>query len=86
MSVTVTNTGTMNGVNTKGMGAVQGDQGTVRVIIEKVEYVFGPNESKTFSDDGIGLAVQAADGRLSLAGQPQGFAAKANASLSYVRY
>lgn len=41
-----------------------GDQGTVRVVVHNHEHVFGPNQSKTFHDDGIGHAVAAADARL----------------------
>ena len=41
-----------------------GEVGTVRVVFEGREYVFGPNQSITFADDGIGTAVAAADARL----------------------
>jgi len=89
MSVTLKNIGSLanrSGIDTKALGAVQGDQGTVRVIYEGIEYVFGPNDSKTFSDEGIAAALQAQDARLQYAGQPDGVAAYANASLSYIRY
>ncbi len=41
-----------------------GEVGTVKVVYEGKEYVFGPNQSITFADDGIGTAVAAADSRL----------------------
>ena len=68
MTVTVKNTGALgagvsNAKNTD-LRASFGDQGTVRVIYQGREYVFGPNQSITFQDDGIGHAVQAQDARL----------------------
>lgn len=68
MAVTVKNVGPLgagasNAKNTD-LRASFGDQGTVRVVYQNIEYVFGPNESKTFQDDGIGHAVQAQDSRL----------------------
>ena len=59
--------GPQNQQNTDSTASVTGDVGTVRVIYEGREYVFGPNEAKTFSDDGIGAAVAAADARLRVA-------------------
>lgn len=69
MSVVVKNIGAshrgaQNQHNTPNSNIAVGDQGTVTVIIERVPYVFGPNESKTFADDGIGIAAAAADARL----------------------
>lgn len=39
-----------------------GEEGTVRVWFENQQYVFGPNQSKSFSDDGIAAGVVAASG------------------------
>lgn len=69
MSIVVINSGAMQRgpqyqPNTGKGDVAMGDQGTVRVIVENQEWVFGPNESRTFADDGIGLAVAAADARL----------------------
>lgn len=68
MTVTIKNTGALgagasNAKNTS-KTQVYGDQGTVRVGYQGKEYVFGPNDSRTFQDDGIGHAVQAQDARL----------------------
>lgn len=68
MSTTVTNVGalafTVSGTkNTKSRPASQGDQGTVRVVYENVEYVWGPNDAKTL-EDGIAAACVAQDSRL----------------------
>ena len=68
MTVTIKNTGslgvgTSNAKNTS-KSQVFGNQGTVRVSYQNREYVFGPNDSKTFQDDGIGHAVLAQDSRL----------------------
>ena len=68
MTVTVKNvgalgTGASNAKNTD-KTSVFGDQGTVRAWYQNVEYVFGPNDSKTFQDDGIGHAVKAQSTRL----------------------
>lgn len=60
--------------NTKGFGAVQGDQGTVRVEFQGQQFVFGPNEKKSFSDHGIAAAVLAADARLRVATTADGIA------------
>lgn len=49
-----------------------GDQGTVRVILNNVEYVWGPNESKTLPDNLADEAV-AADARLRIADSRDGF-------------
>ena len=69
MSVTVKNigpiqAGSQNQQNTGKGDVAMGDQGTVRVVVEGIDHVFGPNDSKTFGDDGIGIAVAAADARL----------------------
>lgn len=57
--------------NTKKVGAV-GDQGTVRVVLDGVEYVWGPNESKTMRDNQADEAV-AIDSRLRIADSRDGF-------------
>lgn len=67
MSVTVKNIGPLgagasNSKNTD-LRASFGDQGTVRVHYQNIQYVFGPNESKTL-EDGIGHALVAQDSRL----------------------
>lgn len=69
MSIVVKNVGAsqrtaQNNHNTAGGNAGMGDQGTVTVYYQNVPYVFGPNESKSFGDDGIGAAVAARDARL----------------------
>jgi hypothetical protein len=71
MSVRVKNVGciTYSGGSTIWKGdtiqnQTYGEVGTVRVVYEGIEYVFGPNDTKTFADDGIGKAVDAADARL----------------------
>lgn len=63
MTVTVKNvgplgTGANNAKNTD-LRKSFGDVGTVRVIYQNTEYVFGPNQSITFQDEGIGHAVLA---------------------------
>lgn len=51
------------GRNTKVEGQF-GEVGTVKVSYENREYVFGPNQSINFADDGVGTAVAALDSRL----------------------
>ena len=56
MSVVVKNVGgsvrgAENQHNTPGGNTAMGDQGTIRLVLQGVEYVWGPNESKTLSDD-----------------------------------
>lgn len=70
MSVVVKNVGALNftatgTTNTKSVGG-RGDQGTVRVVLSGVEYVWGPNESKTLPND-RGAEAVAADARLRVA-------------------
>lgn len=55
---------------------VFGDQGAVRVVLNGVEYVWGPNESKTLPDNLASEAV-AADGRLRVADSRDGFVSAA---------
>jgi hypothetical protein len=67
MSVVIKNvgpiaTGSQNQQNTNQTKSF-GDQGTVRVVLRGVEYVWGPNESKTLPED-IGAEADAADARL----------------------
>lgn len=69
MSVVVKNVGAsqrteQNSHNSPGRNAGMGDQGTVTVVVQNQTWTFGPNESRTFADDGIGIAVAAADARL----------------------
>lgn len=76
MSVTVKNVGAIaftptGQINTKGTGA-RGDQGTVRVVLRGVEYVWGPNDSKTLPND-IGAEAVAADSRLRVGDGRDGF-------------
>jgi hypothetical protein len=49
-----------------------GEVGTVRVVFEGKEYVFAPNQSITFADDGIGTAVAAIDARLRVVDERDG--------------
>lgn len=70
MPVIVKNIGTMNPPsagshgNTKNSNVAVGNVGTVRAIYQNQEYVFGPNEAKTFQDDGIGYGVAAFNSNL----------------------
>lgn len=80
MSYVVTNSGQWvrdsGGNKTTDFTRAQSDAGTVRVVYEGIEYVFGPGQSKAFSDNGVATAVAAADGRLRLADTREGFASK----------
>ena len=77
MSVVVTNVGMFernaNGERTTNQRGSFGDQGTVRVEYQGIQYVFGPGESKSFSDEGIAAALVAGDGRLRIADTREGF-------------
>lgn len=77
MSIVVTNVGNFerdtSGNKTTNQTATFGDQGTVRVGYQGIEYVFGPGESKSFSDHGIAAALIASDGRLRNADTREGF-------------
>lgn len=55
-----------------------GEVGTVRVGYEGREYVFGPNQTINFADDGIGAAVAAADARLRVVDDRDGAWVKGN--------
>lgn len=79
MSVTVVNRGvwerdSSGNKNTK-VGSKQAleETGTIRVVVEQREYTFGPGQSMTFADDGVGIAVAAANGALALADTREGF-------------
>lgn len=76
-AIAFTTSGQQNtGKNKQYGGAIQ-DQtsgGTVRVIYENIEYVFGPNDSRTFADNGIGIAVAALDSRLRVMDSRDGIA------------
>lgn len=79
MSVVVVNAGvwerTSSGhKNTKKEGP-QAEIGTVRVTVRGREWVFGPGQSKTFSDEGEAAECVAADGRLRIADTREGFKA-----------
>lgn len=70
MSVVVKNIGAIdpgpqNQQNTDPIQSRNG-QGTVRVVLSGIEYVWGPNESKTLPNDRAAEAV-AADARLRVA-------------------
>ena len=77
MSIVVTNVGMQerdsSGRRTTNQTASFGDQGTVRVEYQGIQYVFGPGESKAFSDHGIAAALIASDGRLRNADTREGF-------------
>lgn len=90
MSVVVTNVGVFerdtSGRKTTNYtkGTATGTlSGTVRVVYEGIEYVFGPGESKAFSDNGIASAVitaaevggEAGSGPLRYADTREGFKA-----------
>ena len=81
MSVTVVNRGVWErdasgNKDTKVGKQTHGDSGTVRVIVENIEYVFAPGQSKSFSDNGLGIAIAAADARLAMADTREGFETK----------
>lgn len=87
MSTVVKNVGPVflntNGLpETKNIGN-RGDQGTVRVVLRGIEYVWGPNESKTLPDDIAAEAVAASSSRLRVADSRDGMAQRSNASVSY---
>lgn len=63
-------TGPQNQQNTD-ITQSRGDQGTVRVVLSGIEYVWGPNESKTLPNDRAAEAV-AADSRLRIADSRDG--------------
>ncbi len=72
MSVVVKNVGALaftatGKVDTKNPPLATGDQGTVRVVLRGVEYVWGPNESKTLPNDIGAEAVAASGSRLRIA-------------------
>ena len=71
MPVTVVNSGVWvrdtNGRKTTDIANAEGGQGTVTVEYQGIQYVFGPGQSKTFSDLGIAAAVVVGDGRLRVA-------------------
>jgi len=49
-----------------------GEVGTVKVTFEGRNYTFGPNQSISFADDGIGQAIAALDGRLRVTDERDG--------------
>ena len=81
MSVRVKNVGAMFGKDTYG-SVVFGDQGTVRVEYQGQQFNFGPNETKSFSDDGIAAAVVAQSSSLRVMTDADGIVSKGNASAS----
>lgn len=85
MGVIVKNTGpienTTSGHKNTNPTKSFGEQGTVRVVVHGIEYVFGPNEQKSFADDGIGQAVASADARLRLVDTRDGSWPTSNASI-----
>lgn len=87
MSTVVVNRGvwerTTSGQRNTNLTKSFGDQGTVRVWVEGIEYVFGPGESKTIWDDGIANKIVAGDARLAIADSQDGMPkVQSNASLS----
>lgn len=89
MTTIVANRGNLvrdtNGRETTNQNLTYTDQGTVRVGYQGIEYVFGPGEIKSFSDDGIAAALIAGDSRLVAADSRHGMP-KGNASLSTYRF
>ena len=79
MSVTVVNVGMFerdtSGRRTTNLTTGRGDRGTVSVVVQGQTHTFGPGQRKGFSDDGIGIAVAAADGRLRVADTRDGVTA-----------
>lgn len=76
MSVTVVNVGNLER-NTSGHKSTNltksfGSEGTVRVVVHGIEYTFGPGQSRSFSDDGVGTAVAAASAKLRLSDDREG--------------
>lgn len=75
MAVVVKNVGPMEtgaqNQRTTNLVKARDDQGTVRVVLSGIEYVWGPNESKTLPNDRAAEAV-AADGRLRIADSRDG--------------
>lgn len=72
MSVVVKNVGAValtptGKVDTKNPPLATGDQGTVRLVLRNIEYVWGPNDSKTLPDDIGAEAVSASGSRLRIA-------------------
>jgi len=63
-----------SGARTTNITKTISNQGTVRVVYQGIEYVFGPGDSKNFSDAGIAAAVVAADARLRVADARDGLA------------
>ena len=63
MAVIVKNIGAMvpadRGANANTKKSAVNADSTVTAIYQGQAYTFGPNESRTFQDDGIGLAVAA---------------------------
>lgn len=79
MSVVVVNAGvwerTASGhKDTKKLGP-QGEVGTITVTVRGRSHVFGPGQSKTFSDEGEAAECVAADNRLRIADTREGFRA-----------
>lgn len=89
MSTLVANRGSFerdaSGRKTTNFQKALGDQGTVRVWYEGIQYVFGPGEVKSIWDDGIAAALIAGDSRLTAADSRDG-TPKGNASLSTYRW
>jgi len=76
MSLTVKNIGVMQAADTRGKNTnvvkTYGEVGTVRVVFEGIEYVFSPNQSISFANNGIGTAVAASDARLRVTDERDG--------------
>ena len=86
MTVRVKNVGVMFKQKDTLGNSVYGDQGTVRVEYQGQQFNFGPNETKSFSDNGIAAAVVAQDARLRVMIDEDGIVSKANASISYPKF
>lgn len=76
MAITVVNVGMFernsSGARTTNITKGTTNQGTVRVEYQGIQYVFGPGQSRDFSDAGIAAAVVASDARLRVADTREG--------------
>jgi len=76
MSLTVKNIGVKQEADTNygntNVPFTFGEVGTVKVTYQDRNYTFGPNQSISFADDGIGQAVAGLDARLRVTDERDG--------------